>query len=89
MLEYKATSIGSGKSIVQEILEEEYNDSINFEESLILGLKALNKVANDKLNPSTIEGSFITIEEGIFKSIDEKIIIKHFEKITNNSKKSE
>ena len=89
MLEYKATSIGSGKSIVQEILEEEYNDSINFDESLILGLKALNKVANDKLNPSTIEGSFITIEEGIFKSIDEKIIIEHFEKIINNSKKNE
>ena len=76
MLEYKATSIGSGKSIVQEILELEYNENINF-----------NKVANEKLNPMTLEGSFITIEEGIFKSIEEKVIIESSKKIINNSKK--
>ena len=87
MLEYKATSIGSGKSIVQEILELEYNENINFNDALSLGIKALNKVANEKLNPMTLEGSFITIEEGIFKSIEEKVIIESSKKIINNSKK--
>ncbi len=74
VLEYKASAIGSGRNKAIEIFDIEYNENINFEEALCLGLKALYKIANNKLNPETLEGGFIDIENSIFEEINKDLI---------------
>lgn len=45
LFEYKATSIGSGKKAVDEMLEKEFKDSITMDEAVDLCVRALKKVS--------------------------------------------
>ena len=65
LLEYKATAIGAGRSIVMDVFEEHYQTDIGMEDAIKLGLSALHSAAEGQFDASTIEA-------GIVKSIDKK-----------------
>ena len=54
-MEYKAASEGSGRSGAMAFLEEKYDTSMSLDEAVDLGVKALHKGTEGKLNPEAIE----------------------------------
>lgn len=52
---YKAHAIGGGAEEATEVLEENYKEDMNIDESIQLALKALNKVIDGELKPEKVE----------------------------------
>lgn len=55
MIEYKATSEGAGRDNVIAYFEKHYRENMEKDEAIILGLKALSKGVEGKINPDAIE----------------------------------
>ncbi len=56
LVSYKAGSIGAGRNVVMEVFEEQYQEGLDMEEAVVLGLKALKKATEEeKLNPKSVE----------------------------------
>ena len=52
---YKATSIGSGKEAVMELLEAEWKEGMKKDDAIALGLKALQKANDEPLKAISVE----------------------------------
>jgi proteasome alpha subunit len=55
LMEYKASSEGSGRNGAMNYFESHYKDGINMEEAVELAIKALYKGTEGKLNPDATE----------------------------------
>ena len=55
LMEYKASSEGAGRSGAMAFFEEKFQDDLSLEEAVELGIKALHKGTEGKLNPDAIE----------------------------------
>lgn len=55
LMEYKASSEGAGRSGAMAFFEEKYRDDLNKDDAIDLGIKALHKGTEGKLNPEAIE----------------------------------
>ena len=55
LMEYKASSEGSGRTGAMAYFEENYKDNLSQDEAVELGIKALHKGTEGKLNPEAIE----------------------------------
>ena len=55
LMEYKASSEGSGRSGAMAYFEENYKENLSSEEAVDMGIKALHKGTEGKLNPDAIE----------------------------------
>jgi proteasome alpha subunit len=55
LMEYKASSEGAGRSGAMAFFEEKYHDDLNKDDAVDLGIKALHKGTEGKLNPEAIE----------------------------------
>jgi len=71
LLEYKVTGIGAGRSTVMELFEEKYNDNMNYDEAILLGLEGLYKAAEGKFDATTTEIGLITLEDKTFRKLEE------------------
>ncbi len=67
LLEYKATAIGSGRSIVTELLEQEYQEDLDLTDAILLGLKALYKVTEGRLDITTVDAGLAECEKKQFR----------------------
>jgi proteasome alpha subunit len=55
LMEYKASSEGFGRSGAMAFFEENYAENLSFEDAVSMGIKALHKGTDGKLNPEAIE----------------------------------
>ena len=55
LMEYKASSEGAGRNGAMAFFESHYKENLSMEEGIDLGVKALNKGNEGKLNPKAIE----------------------------------
>jgi Proteasome A-type and B-type. len=55
-----------------EILEKEYEEKMNEEEALTLGLKVIKKVTNQKLSPANIDIGVIRMKNKKFFIVGDK-----------------
>jgi len=55
LMEYKASSEGSGRNGAMSYFEEHYRDDMNKDEAVLLGIKALHQATEEKLNPDATE----------------------------------
>jgi 20S proteasome alpha/beta subunit len=62
-MEYKASSEGAGRSGAMAYFEEKYKDDMNVEEGTALGIKALHKGTEGKLNPDAVEIGIVKKDE--------------------------
>ncbi len=62
LVSYKAGSIGSGRNTVMEVFEEKYREGMAADEATVLGLEALQKASEEKLDAKAIEVG--TVVEG-------------------------
>lgn len=68
---YKAHAIGGGAEEAIEVLEGEYQDDMNLDESTELALIALNKVIEGDLNAMKVEMAKTEAESQEFRKMDE------------------
>jgi proteasome alpha subunit len=59
LMEYKAASEGAGRTGAMAYFEEHYKENISLDEAIDLGVKALHKGTEGKLNPDAIEIGFV------------------------------
>ncbi|MDD3421161.1 MAG: archaeal proteasome endopeptidase complex subunit alpha [Methanocellales archaeon] len=69
LLEYKATGIGDGRNTAIEVFEEQYKDDLDLEEAILLGLEALYKATEGKIDAQTVEVGIIESEIRLFKKL--------------------
>ncbi len=55
LMEYKASSEGAGRSGAMEYFEKNYREDLTMEEAVDMGVKALSKGTEGKLNPEATE----------------------------------
>ncbi len=55
LVSYKAGSIGSGSNTVREVFEEKYEDGMEEDAAILLGLEALQKASEEKLKADAVE----------------------------------
>ncbi len=83
MMEYKATSIGENRSEIMSFFEENYEEKIDIEGAIKLGLKALHKELEENPSPESLEIGVIKTETERFEKLDEDELEKYIETITN------
>jgi proteasome alpha subunit len=80
LVSYKAGSIGAGRNAVMEVFEEDYQEGMDMEAAVLLGLKALKKATEeDKLNPKAVEIGVVVRGEN-FRRMDESEVEALIEK---------
>lgn len=67
---YKAQAIGSGAQTVKEMLEKEYKDDLNLDQSIKLALKSLKQVIETEFAPNKLEIAMIRNEDRVFKILE-------------------
>jgi proteasome alpha subunit len=55
LVAYKATCIGSGRPVVMDLLEKEFEDNMDYKTALKLGLKALALAIEEPLSETSVE----------------------------------
>lgn len=60
LVSYKATSIGAARTQVMEVFEQEYRDDLTVDDAIALGLKALYRATEGKLNAAALEIGVVT-----------------------------
>ncbi|HEX2022349.1 MAG TPA: archaeal proteasome endopeptidase complex subunit alpha [Candidatus Thermoplasmatota archaeon] len=73
LMSYKATAIGAGRSQVMEIFEAEYREGLSKDDAIALGLKALYRATEGKLNASALEIGIVTRDADFRKLTAEEI----------------
>jgi proteasome alpha subunit len=71
LLEYKATGIGAGRSAVMEVFEEKYRGDLTMDEAVIMGLEALYKASEGKVEAATTEIGIIKLGDRKFTKLTE------------------
>ncbi len=82
---YKADCIGGGRDVVMELFEKEYREDMNFEEALMLGLKAIDAASEEEIIPMTLEIGYIK-KGGKFTLMSDEEIEKYVEKYKSSKK---
>ena len=54
-MEYKASSEGAGRNGAMSYFESNYREGLSMDEAIEMGIKALHKGTEGKLNPDAIE----------------------------------
>lgn len=66
LMEYKASSEGAGRNGAMAYFERYYKESYLLDEAIDLGIKALNKGAEGKLNPDAIEIGIVDVKKKFY-----------------------
>jgi len=85
-LAYKAWAIGAGGDAANEILEAEYKDSITQEDSIVLALKCMSKVLEDKIDAQKIRIALIPAETKRFTKLVPADVEKYLNKLESARK---
>ncbi|MHC1610762.1 MAG: archaeal proteasome endopeptidase complex subunit alpha [Candidatus Methanospirareceae archaeon] len=89
LLEYKATAIGSGRSVVIELLEQEYKEDIMLEDAIMLGLEALYKVTEGKLEIATVDVGLAELEKERFRILNAEELEPYVTKVKEKGREQE
>jgi len=85
-LAYKAWAIGAGGDAANEILEQEYKDSITLDESVLLALKCMSKVLEDKIDAQKIRVALIPTTTRKFMKLEPSEVEKYLKKLESAKK---
>jgi len=81
LLEYKATGIGAGRSAVMEVFEEKYKEDLLMDEAILLGLEALYKAAEGKVEAATTEIGMIKLADKKFYKLTEIEVAEYVDRM--------
>ena len=84
LVSYKAGSIGAGRNTVMELFEEKYRDGMAQDDAVVLGLEALQKSSEEKLDPKAVEVGVVT-EGQRFRRLSEDEVIAYTRRLPGAS----
>jgi proteasome alpha subunit len=85
-LAYKAWAIGAGGDAANEILEAEYKDTLNLDDSVLLALKCMSKVLEDKIDAQKIRIALIPSTTKKFTKLAPADVDKYLKKLESAKK---
>ncbi len=88
LLEYKATAIGSGRTIVTEMFEEKYDEDISLEDAILLGLEALYRVTEGKIDVTTVDAGLAESEKKEFRILSADELEPYIKKVKERNEKA-
>ena len=83
MMEYKATAEGEGRDIAMEFFEKNYEEGLKKDDAILLGIKALYKVTEKKLEKGAVEIGVVSEKEN-FHILPQKEIEKYVGKVVGS-----
>ncbi len=87
LLEYKATAIGAGRNTFMEVFETEYREDLSIEEAILLGMTALYKSTEGKIDAATLEVGVVTLQDRAFRKLAEEEVQQYVSKVLEEQKK--
>lgn len=86
LLEYKATAIGAGRNTFMEVFEADYRGDLNIDEAIMLGMRALYKSTEGKIDASTLEVGIVTLQDRYFRKLTEEEVQQYVSKVLEEHK---
>ncbi len=84
LVSYKAGSIGAGRNTVMEVFEEKFQDGMAMDDAILLGLEALQKASEEKLDAKAIEVGLV--QEGQkFRRLPEEEVLAYMRRLPGAS----
>ncbi len=87
-LAYKAWGIGSGGDTANEILEAEYSDATKLDDAILLALKCMAKVMEDKIDATKIRIATIPADTKKFSKLAPDEVDKYIKRLESGKKAS-
>jgi len=84
LVSYKAGSIGAGRNTVMELFEEKYKDGMAQDDAVLLGLEALQKSSEEKLDAKAVEVGLVT-EGQRFRRLSEEEVLTYTRRLPGAS----
>lgn len=81
LLEYKAVSIGAGRNVVMELFEKKYRDDMGMKDAIMLGLEALEKATERKLDPQTVDIGVVELSTKKFRKMEFDEVKKYIDEL--------
>ncbi|MCS3924055.1 archaeal proteasome endopeptidase complex subunit alpha [Methanosalsum natronophilum] len=89
LLEYKATAIGAGRNSFMEIFEAKYSDDMEQGSAIDLGMEAVYKSSEGKLDASTVEIGIVDVESKKFRKLSSDEVKGYVDIAIERNKKDE
>jgi proteasome alpha subunit len=87
LMEYKASSVGSGRNQAMEVFEEKYKDGMSRDDAITLGLQALHKATEGKLNAEAVEIGVVD-SKSAFRKLEADEVKKYVDRSSGTGSKS-
>ena len=75
--QYKATVIGEGESVVQEILHKDYKESMTIAQALKLSVDAIKKFLGENFDINRIDAAFVNAKDNKMIKLSQEEIEKY------------
>ena len=85
-LAYKAWAIGAGGDAANEILEADYKETMTLDDALVLALKCMSKVLEDKLDAQKIRIATVSAATKKFSKLSQEDVDKYIKRLESNKK---
>jgi len=89
LIEYKATAIGSGRSVAMDIFEEQYKDDLSIDEAISLSLTAINEATEHDTTADNVEIAVIRKDENTYEKLSKEEVAKYIEEVLSKDEKAE
>ena len=85
-LAYRAWAIGAGGDAANEILEAEYKESMSLDDALLLALKCMSKVLEEKLDAQKIRIATVSSATRKFAKLTQEEVEKYIKRLDASKK---
>jgi len=85
-LAYKAWAIGAGGDAANEILEADYKDTMTLDDAVVLSLKCMSKVLEDKLDAQKIRIATVSTATKKFAKLSQEDVDKYIKRLDSTKK---
>jgi len=85
-LAYKAWAIGSGGDAANEILEADFKETMTLDDAVLLSLKCMSKVLEDKLDAQKIRIAVVPASTRKFSKLTTEEVDKHLKRLDSSKK---
>lgn len=85
-LAYKAWAIGAGGDAANEILEADYKGTMTLDDAVLLSLKCMSKVLEDKLDAQKIRIATVSAATKKFSKVSQEDVDKYIKRLDSTKK---
>lgn len=83
---FKALAIGAGGDAANEILEAEYKDTMSLDDAILLAIKCMSKVMEDKLDAQKLRIATVPAATKKFAKMPQEEVEKHIKRLDSSKK---